>query len=174
MTSKGRRLQRGCCVLVLIMLLSVWPSRAQEVTARLAGTVKDPAGAMVPEAVLAATNVSTGLVTRTTSGASGDYIFLALAPGTYTLSVEKAGFATGVMSGISLNVDQKANLDIVLQVGHVTGSVTVSAAAPLVDSTSASLGTVVDQQPGRSCPASSTGRSICGARERLRWWCPAR
>jgi hypothetical protein len=147
MTSKGRGLYHGCCVLVLIMLLSVWPSRAQEVTARLAGTVKDPAGAMVPEAVLVATNVSTGLVTRTTSGASGDYIFLALAPGTYTLSVEKAGFATGVMSGISLNVDQKANLDVVLQVGHVTGSVTVYAAAPLVDSTSASLGTVVDQQP---------------------------
>ena len=81
MTSKGRRLQHGCCVLVLIMLLSVWPSRAQEVTARLAGTVKDPAGAMVPEAVLAATNVSTGLVTRTTSGASGDYIFLAAGSG---------------------------------------------------------------------------------------------
>src|SRR4029077_5995684 len=112
-----------------------------------AGTVKDPAGAVVPEAALTATNVSTGLITRTTSSASGDYVFPALAPGTYTLSVEKSGFSTGVMSGISLNVDQKATLDVVLQVGQVTESVKVEGAAPLVDSTSASMGTVVNQQP---------------------------
>ena len=147
MKSKLRGLQHDCCALVLCLLLSAWPGRAQEVTARLAGTVKDPAGAVVPEAALTATNVSTGVVTRTTSSASGDYLLPALAPGTYTLSVEKAGFATGVMSGISLNVDQKANLDVVLQVGQVTQSVNVDASAPLVDSTSASMGTVVDQQP---------------------------
>ncbi len=64
MTSKGCRLQHGCCALALSMLLSVWPGRAQEVTARLSGTVKDPAGAMVPEAALTATNVSTGLAAR--------------------------------------------------------------------------------------------------------------
>src|SRR5713226_1133560 len=105
MKSQLRGLRHGCCALVLCLVISVWPGRAQEVTARLSGTVKDPAGAVVPEAALTATNVSTGLVTRTTSGASGDYVFPALAPGTYTLSVEKTGFATGVMSRISLNVD---------------------------------------------------------------------
>ena len=147
MTSKRRGLQHGCCVLTLMVVLSAWPGRAQEVTARLSGTVKDSAGGAVPEAALTATNGSTGVVTRTTSGGSGDYVFPALAPGTYTLSVEKAGFTTGIMSGISLNVDQKASLDVVLQVGQVTQSVNVEASAPLVDSTSASLGTVVDQQP---------------------------
>jgi hypothetical protein len=131
----------------LIALLSVSTVWAQEVTARLSGTVKDSAGGVVPEAALMATNSSTGVVTRTASGASGEYVFPALAPGTYTLSVEKAGFATGVLSGIVLNVDQKANLDVVLQVGQVTQSVNVEAAAPLVDSTSASMGTVVDEQP---------------------------
>src|SRR5580704_465943 len=140
--TKGCRLEQGCCALALILLLSVWPVSAQEVTARLSGTVRDPAGAVVPEAALTATNVSTGVVTRTTSGASGDYVFPALTPGVYTLSVEKSGFTTGVMSGISLNVDQKANLDVALQVGQVTQSVNVDASAPLVDSTSASLGTV--------------------------------
>jgi hypothetical protein len=143
----GCRLGRGCGALALIMLLSVAFGSAQEVTARLSGTVRDPAGAVVPEAALTATNVSTGVVTRTTSGASGDYVFPALTPGVYTLSVEKSGFTTGVMSGISLNVDQKANLDVALQVGQVTQSVNVDAAAPLVDSTSASLGTVVNEQP---------------------------
>src|SRR5579864_1611714 len=147
MTSKRRGLQLRCCVLALMVVLSAWPGRAQEVTARLSGTVKDSAGGGVPEAALTATNSSTGVVTRTTSGGSGDYVFPALAPGTYTLSVEKAGFTTGVMSGISLNVDQKASLDVVLQVGQVTQSVNVEASAPLVDSTSASLGTVVDERP---------------------------
>jgi hypothetical protein len=147
MTSEGRRFQQGCCALALIMLLSAWPGRAQEVTARLAGTVKDPAGAVVPEAVLTITNVSTGVVTRTTSGASGDYVFPALAPGAYALSVEKTGFTTAAISGITLNVDQKATVDVLLQVGQVTQNVNVEATAPLVDSTSASMGTVVDQQP---------------------------
>lgn len=147
MTSKGRRFQQGCCALALMMLLSVWPGRAQEVTARLAGTVKDPAGAVVPEAALSATSVSTGVVTRTTSGTDGEYIFPQLAPDAYTLSVEKTGFSTAVISGISLNVDQKATVDVVLQVGQLTQSVQVEGAVPLVDSTSASLGTVINEQP---------------------------
>jgi hypothetical protein len=147
MTGNGHRFWQGCCAVSLIMLLTVWLGRAQEVTARLSGTVKDPAGALVPEAALSATNTSTGVVTRTTSGASGDYLFAQLAPGAYTLSVERTGFTTTVVSGISLNVDQKATVDVVLQVGQVNQSVQVEAAAPLVDSTSASLGTVVDQQP---------------------------
>src|SRR5260370_24165841 len=147
MTSKGRRFRQGYGAMALSTLLSLWPGRAQEVTARLAGTVKDPAGAVVPAAALTATNVSTGMVTRAASGADGDYVFPQLAPGAYTVTVEKAGFTTGVMSGISLNVNQKAMIDVVLQVGQVTQSVKVEGSAPLVDSTSASLGTVVDQQP---------------------------
>ena len=147
MTNENRCFRHGCGTLALVVLLSVWPARAQEVTARLSGTVKDPAGAVVPDAALTATNTSTGVVTRTTSGPSGDYLFPQLPPGPYTLSAEKAGFTTAVMSGISLNVDQRASLDVVLQVGQVTQSVNVEAAAPLVDSSSASLGTVVDQQP---------------------------
>lgn len=147
MKFKGRGFRQGCGALALIVLFSVWFARAQEVTARLSGTVKDSAGGVVPDAALTATNSSTGVVTRTTSDASGDYLFPALAPGTYRLSVEKAGFTTGILSGISLNVDQKASLDVVLQVGQVTQSVNVEAAAPLVDSSSASMGTVVDEQP---------------------------
>ncbi len=61
--------------------------------------------------------------------------------------MEKTGFSATVLSGIVLNVDQKATVDVVLQVGQVTQSVQVEATAPLVDSTSASMGTVVDQQP---------------------------
>ena len=141
---QGRILSLGLCLVIL--LISGLPAAAQEVTARLAGTVRDPAGAVVPGAALSATNVSTGVVTKTTSDATGDYVFLQLAPGTYSLTVEQKGFSTTALSGITLNVDQKATLDIALRVGPVTQSVQVNAAAPLVDTTSASLGTVVGER----------------------------
>lgn len=142
-----RRLVRLGHSLALITLAWSFPSSGQEVTARLVGTIRDAAGAVVPEAALSATNVNTGVATRTASDPAGDYVFPALAPGAYTLSVEKTGFTSTVISGISLNVDQRATVDVVLQVGRVTQSVNVEATAPIVDSTSASLGTVVDEQP---------------------------
>jgi hypothetical protein len=146
-TPKPIRILRGVGCALTFALLVCTPVSAQEVTARLAGTVRDPGGAVVPAASLAATNTTTGVVTRTSSDTSGNYVFPELAPGTYTLAVEKQGFNTTTVSGISLNVDQKASLDVALRLGQVTQSVNVEAAAPLVDSTSASLGTVVEQQP---------------------------
>src|SRR5204862_4643042 len=128
---------------------------AQEVTARLDGTVKDTAGAVVPEAALTAKNVSTGVVTTATSDPSGNYVFPSLAPGTYTLSVEKRGFATRVITGITLQVDQKATVDLTLNVGQVNQTVTVEGTAPLVNSVSASMGTVVNKQPILDLPLNS-------------------
>jgi hypothetical protein len=147
MQGKDRRFPEGCTALALFALLSVCSTHAQQVTARLAGAVKDPAGAVVPEAIIAATNVNTGVVTRTVSDTAGNYVLPELAPGNYTLSVEKPGFTTTTISGIALAVDQRATIDVALRVGQVTESVSVEATAPLVDSASASLGTVVDEQP---------------------------
>jgi hypothetical protein len=135
-----------CGCLLAALLSSIWPGHAQEVTARLEGTVQDTAGAVVPEAALSARNMSTGVVTTATSDASGHYVFASLAPGTYALSVEKQGFATRVLTGVTLQVDQKATVDLTLNVGQVNQTVTVAATAPLVDSISASMGTVVNQQ----------------------------
>jgi hypothetical protein len=134
------------CLLTLVMACS-FPSLGQQVTARLIGTVRDTSDALIPEAALRATNVSTGVVTTTVSDSNGNYEFAQLAPGMYTLSIEKPGFAATVISGISLSVDQKATMDVVLKVGQVTQSVEVQGAAPLVETTSASLGTVVLEKP---------------------------
>ena len=131
---------------VVLLLALGLPIMAQQVTARLAGTVTDPSGAVIPRAALSATNASTGVITKTRSDSNGNYEFAQLAPGTYTLSIEKSGFTTTLISGISLNVDQKATLDVVLRLGQVTQSVQVRGAAPLVDTTSASLGTVVGEE----------------------------
>jgi Carboxypeptidase regulatory-like domain len=134
-------------LLVASAFLVVPQGKAQQVTATLAGTVRDTSGAVVPEAGVNATNVNTGVRFRTISGSSGRYIFPSLAPGAYALSAEKQGFRTTVISGITLNVYQKATINIVLRVGNVTQQIEVKGSAPLVSSTSASVGTTIGEQP---------------------------
>ena len=133
--------------LFLMLPVSAVSGLAQEVTARLQGTVTDPMGAVVPEANLTALNVSTGVATRVTSDPSGHYIFASLVAGNYQLTVEKASFTTKVISGITLNVDQQATMDFVLQIGRLTQEVQVQGSAPLVDTTTAGIGTTISEQP---------------------------
>src|SRR5262249_49487631 len=147
MRRQGLRLLFAGQWLALALVVANLPSNGQQVSATLVGTVRDAGGGVIPQAALSATNANTGVVTRTTSDSAGNYVFTTLAPGVYTLTAEKTGFSAAVMSGISLNVDQRASVDVVLQVGQVTQKIEVQESAPLVDSTSASLGTVVDQQP---------------------------
>jgi len=133
--------------LLLLWLVAVGISvEAQQVTSTLSGTVNDTSGAVIPMAAVTATNVSTAVATKTTSDDAGRYIFPSLPPGTYNLTVQKSGFQTTIIPGITLTVYQKATVDAVLQVGRVTQSVEVAGAAPLVSTTSASIGTVVEER----------------------------
>jgi len=143
------KLSVGVSVVLLAFILEIEavPAVSQEVTARLQGTVTDPSSAVIPEASLTAANISTGVLTRVSSDASGQYIFPSLVAGTYQLTVRKPGFTTKVTSGITLDVAQQATMDIVLQVGQVTQEVQVQGAAPLVNTTSAGLGTTISEQP---------------------------
>ena len=131
-----------------LALLLCWATaaEAQQVTSTLSGTARDTSGAVVPQAALTATNVSTGIATSATSDEAGRYIFPSLPPGTYNLTVQKSGFQTTIIPTITLTVYQKATLDVVLQVGRVTQSVEVKGAAPLLSTTSASIGTVVEER----------------------------
>jgi hypothetical protein len=132
--------------LVLVFLAYAQPGYTQVVTATLYGSVADPSGAAIPSATITATNVAMGIETKTTADAAGDYILPSLTPATYSIAVKKAGFKTTVISGVTLLVDQKARVDIQLQVGQVTTTVEVSGAAPLVDTKTASVGTVVGER----------------------------
>src|SRR5690349_9821385 len=146
------RCERRTWMAVVLLAICSFSAFAQEVTARLAGTIKDAAGAVVPIATVTATNANTGIVTKGASDDAGDYSFPSLAPGVYTLTVEKPGFSAAVISGITLNVAQRANVDVTLQVGQVTQTLNVTEAAPLVESATASLGTVVSEQPVLDLP----------------------
>ncbi len=147
------RFSTSIAVWVVIACLAFGLSAlGQGITARLGGIIKDASGSIVPMAAVSAKNVNTGIVTRISSDDSGNYLFSNLVPGLYSISVEKPGFSSVLLSGITLDVDQKANFDIVLNVGRATQTVEVVEAAPLVDSATASLGTVVNEQPIQDLP----------------------
>jgi len=125
---------------------------AQQTTGSISGVVTDPSGALVPDVRVAATSTATGAVTRTTSNSDGAYLFVTLPIGGYTITAEKAGFKETTLSGIDLQVYQKAVVNVTLTVGSATQTVTVEANTPLVDATTSSLGTVVDEKAIQDLP----------------------
>ncbi len=133
-------------VLVLLMgCLAALPCSAQS-TANLYGAVTDAGGAAIPGASVTVTDVGTAVVTKTTTDASGNYSFPSLSAAGYSISVSAPGFKTEDITGIVLAVNQKAREDVKLQVGSVDTKVEVTGEAPLVDTSSASVGTVIDQR----------------------------
>ena len=129
-----------------LMLLSASLSLAQVSTAELSGTVADPTGAVISHAKVVATNADTGVSREVSSDASGGYVMTLLPPGNYNLSVEAPGFRRLLHSGVTLDVNQRARVDFALQVGQVNETVEVAATAPLLESQSSSLGSVIGER----------------------------
>ncbi|MGA2984421.1 MAG: carboxypeptidase-like regulatory domain-containing protein [Terriglobia bacterium] len=107
------------------------------------GTITDSSGAVVPKTEVTARNLDTGIATKSLTDTSGTYNLLSLPPGTYNIVIEKQDFKSTVISGITLLVDQRVRLDSRLQVGDLATSVAVKGAAPLVETNTASVGTVI-------------------------------
>src|SRR5712691_1631929 len=115
-------------------------------TATILGVLKDSSGAVVPDAAITAKNVETGLTRTAGSAADGSYRVPALPVGAYEVRVEHPGFRTEIRSGLTLAVGQEAVVNLTLQVGAVEQTVAVTAEAPLVNTTSGSLGGLVDER----------------------------
>jgi hypothetical protein len=132
-------------IAIMALLVSANVARADNVYGSIRGTVTDPSGAAVAGAKVTATNTATGISKDATTGNDGTYDFLQLAvPAPYTVSVEQTGFRKFEASRILLNVNQVYVLDVKLEVGAVTESVTVEAAPAQVETTSIELGTVIN------------------------------
>jgi hypothetical protein len=134
----------GCRVAVFV--LGLVPVFAQLPTGTILGTVKDPSGAVVLGATISAQNVDTGTSRSIASDGSGAYRLTALPVGHYDLRVEATGFKPTTQKGLVLDVDQEAVLNFALEVGGTTEEVVVTTDAPLVNTTTASLGGLVNQQ----------------------------
>ncbi len=107
---------------------------AQDTTGSIRGVVTDPSGAVVPGATLTITNTDQNVVVRTVkSGAEGQYNAPFLPVGHYSISVEAAGFAKTVISGVQINVNDKLTRDVSLKVAGAEQQVTVQEAPVEVD-----------------------------------------
>ncbi|HEX5412939.1 MAG TPA: carboxypeptidase regulatory-like domain-containing protein [Terriglobia bacterium] len=121
-------------------------------TALLRGTVKDPTGAIIPDAAVTATAIATQVQIKTQTDSAGLYIFNYLKPGVYSLKVEKAGFKTWIFPSMELRIGTQADQDVTLQVGSTQQTVEVTGAAPLLNTVNAALGTTVNNQYIQSLP----------------------
>lgn len=136
---------------VLWTILALWvmssaSARAQEVYARIRGTVTDASGGGVPGAEVKAANTQTGVATTVTTETDGTFQFLQLPVGHYDVTISKPGFRTFTASNILLVLNQIYDLNAALQVGQVTESVQVEGNPVQVETTTTQLGTVVESQ----------------------------
>lgn len=133
-------------VLAAMVAAAALPAFAQQGRGSYFGTVTDTSGAAVPGAKVTLTNVATNTAVNTETNESGLYTATALQIGEYSISVEKSGFKRAVRTGLTLQVDQRAQVDFRMDVGGVAETIEVKGEAPLVDTGSATVGKVVENR----------------------------
>ena len=127
------------------------PAFAQVDRATLTGVVRDPSDAVLTATTVTVLNTATGVEQAVTTSGEGTYLVVNLAPGPYVVTAAKAGFQTVSLS-LTLSVGQRARLDIALPIGAVGETVTVQAAAALLDTQSAVVGTSVSRNEVANLP----------------------
>ncbi|HKC85084.1 MAG TPA: carboxypeptidase-like regulatory domain-containing protein, partial [Blastocatellia bacterium] len=131
------------------------PVGAQINTASLTGQVMDANGAATSGATVTAKNNATNVAQSVVTDAAGNYIFVSLPVGTYSVSVEATGFKKSVNEKVTLEVAQKARLDFTLQVGRVEETITVEANGALLTTQEATPGAVVENKLVTDLPLSA-------------------
>ncbi|MGH9671663.1 MAG: TonB-dependent receptor domain-containing protein, partial [Bryobacteraceae bacterium] len=132
--------------LLVITLLASWIVPAQESRATIIGRVTDPAGALVAGATVRAANLATNVPVSSSTNEQGNFEIPYLLPGTYRVTVEMTGFKKSVRDGIELRVSDRLTLDIALELGDVAESVVVTGETPLLESSTANIGLVMDER----------------------------
>lgn len=124
----------------------------QVTSGTIVGTVTDSSGAPLPGVKITITDIQKNELKEYTTDETGGFNAPFLIPGTYRVSAEKAGFKRATSTDVILNVDDKARLDITLQVGDVKEVIEVGAASPLVRLESSELGEVIGERAVRELP----------------------
>jgi hypothetical protein len=135
---------RRLAFILLAILMVPAALQAQEARGTIAGRVIDPSGAVVAGAEIRVTNVATGTSIAGRTNDSGNYAIPYLLPGVYNVIAELAGFKKAERAGIEVRVNDILDVSLQLQVGNVNETIEVVAAAPLLESTTVSVGQVVD------------------------------
>src|SRR4051794_913401 len=120
--------------------------------AALNGTVRDSSGAVVPGAKIVLKSTATGFTQITKSNETGNYSLLNIAPGTYVVTASMTGFANGQSAAFELSVNQTATINFDLRAGSLDTTVTISAAAVQIETSTAELGTVIGSAEVNALP----------------------
>jgi len=135
--------KRSMQILLAAALSCAPPAFGQAATGTITGTVLDSTGAAVPNAAVEIQNTDTGLARTVKSASGGDFRLDLLPIGHYSVSATATGFRKKVISGLILQVDQTADIQITLEPGTVTETITVEGTAPLLESATSSVGQVI-------------------------------
>jgi hypothetical protein len=132
--------------LATVLLVGTSTVVAQNTGATLQGTITDEQGAVMPGATIVVANVETGWTRDVVTDERGWYRATALSPGNYEVRVTLQGFATQIRQGLTVTVGQEATVNITLKLASLQESLTVTGAAPLVETTKSTLGTTVTRE----------------------------
>ena len=142
-------------ILSLVLCCLSVTAHAQQVTATINGTVTDPSGSVVANADVTATDLDRGTAWPTKTNSAGFYNLTYLPVGRYEVRVTASGFRTAVQSPIELQLNQVSAVNIKLVVGQNTETVQVTSEAPLLQTDSTDVGTVIDSRTNVSLPLAS-------------------
>lgn len=140
------------CLMLLTSILSITTFAQQSGTATIEGIILDANQAVVPKATVTVRNTDTGLTRDTVTDTNGLFRIPSLPPGNYSLSAKASGFAETKLNGISVLVGQKLNLDVTIKVAAVGETVEISSAAPIVETTRASVSAAVNSAAVSNLP----------------------
>src|SRR3954463_6277973 len=146
-----------CTRLFMMAVLAAASCFAQFDTAAVLGTVRDPTGSVIANAKITLRNVNTGVAASTVTSSAGEYEFLTVKIGNYKVTAEAPGFSSAATDTFNVAVSARQRVDLTLQVGATTESITVSGAAAVVESDSTDKGQVVNTEVIQNMPLN--GRS---------------
>jgi Carboxypeptidase regulatory-like domain/TonB dependent receptor/TonB-dependent Receptor Plug Domain len=149
---------RQIIFVVVVSLLFIGAALAQSPNGTISGTVFDPSGNVIGGAEVSVVNDATRVQSYTKTNNDGVYVVPNLPPGSYRLQVAKFGFKTLIKPDITLNVQDALAINFTLPIGSVSETVTIAGGAPLVNTESGSVSTVIDQNFVQSLPLN--GRSF--------------
>jgi hypothetical protein len=146
------RFSVAAALLLLLALVTPRPSHGQQVMAAITGKVVDPTGAPVPDAKITAVDVDRGSVFPTVTNSDGVYDLPNVPIGNYNIRVERQGFQSLLQSNVTLVLNQVARLDFQMKIGDVATSVNVTEAAPLLQTETTQVSTLLNSHEIENIP----------------------
>jgi hypothetical protein len=143
---------RNYALAAIAVLLVCLPLLSQTTQGTIQGTVTDQSGGVIAGATVTAIDVARGVTRALITDGAGEYVATNLTPGTYTVRAEAKGFRTVEHSGVLVEVGQNIRVDLVIQPGEQTQTITVTGEVPAIDTTDATLGGTVSNESINALP----------------------